>query len=373
MARTKLNILFLNSIETTVWGGLENWMELTGRGLARRGHKVWFAGRDGSQFLKRVSAIPDIETVPLEISGDFNPVTIGQMAGIVRDRKIDLTLCNFVKDVRLMGMAHKFTGGNKIVWTPGVNLAKKSFSHKWMFSDFVDQVLVPSKYLRDEIAASGYIEQSRFEVIPIGIDDSIWQGNKEKGREFLRKRYNLPDKAFVCLTSGRFVKQKGHVYLVEAARVLVRDYDNMFFLLLGDGPLQAKLQEQIKNYDLADRFVFCGLLENHQRAVFGADLYIHPAIIEPYGIVLVEAMAASLPIVATRVGGIPEVVAEDETALLVDAANPEQLTKGIERFYNDLSLRDKFGRAGYERFDRLFRMETMIDKIEQTLIEVASA
>jgi len=182
----------------------------------------------------------------------------------------------------------------------------------------------------------------------------------------------MPDNAFVCLTSGRFVKQKGHCHLVEAARELAARYDNIFFLFLGDGPLKASLTKQINGYNLADRFIFGGMLEDHQRAVFGADLYVHPAIIEPFGIVLVEAMAAGLPVVATRVGGIPEVVAEDKTALLVDPADPRQLTNAIERFYNDSSLRERFGRAGHIRFEDNFRLKTMLDKLEASLIRITA-
>lgn len=371
MTRTTHNILFLNSIEDTVWGGLENWMEMTGLGLARRGHNIWFSGRGGSKFLKRSAVHSEIGIVPIDISGDFNPITIKALVDIVAENKIDLLLCNFVKDVRLAGMARRMAQKYKIIWTPGVNLAKKSFSHKFLFSSFVDHVIVPSAYLRDQIVSSGYIESSRFDVIPIGIDDSVWRGNREEGRRFLQERFNLPEDAFICLTSGRFVRQKGHCYLIEAATALAERHDNIFFVLLGNGPLEKKILQQIKESRLTDRFVLCGLLDNHHRAVFGADLYVHPAVIEPFGIVLVEAMAARLPIVATRVGGIPEVVAENETAMLVEPADPKQLTNAIDLLYNDSTKCESFGKAGFERFHRHFRMETMIDRVEKTLIEAA--
>jgi len=371
MAHTTHNILFLNSIEKSVWGGLENWMELSAQGLAHRGHRVWVAGRAASVFLRRIGAHSDIGVIPLEIGGDFNPVTIQNIARNIREHHINVVLCNFVKDVRLAGLARKLTGGCKIVWTPGVNLAKKSLSHKWLFSGFVDRAIVPSAALKDEIIASGFIESSRIAVIPIGIDDALWRGSREEGRKFIRARYNLPDDAFVCLTSGRFVKQKGHCHLVEAARVLVRKYPNIFFLLLGDGPLQPDLLRQIKQNQLTDRFVLCGILDRHQDAVFGADLYVHPAVVEPFGIVLIEAMAASLPVVATRVGGIPEVVEEGKTAFLIEPADPGQLTNAIERFYNDPSLRASYGQAGYKRYVGCYRLETMIDRIEGALDETA--
>ena len=371
MAGTKHNILFINSISESIWGGLENWMELVGRGLAGLGHEVYFIGRRGSRFLERVSSHPEITVIPIDISGDFNPATIKKVAEVIGRYGMDLALCNFVKDVRLAGLARKLSGDYRIVWTPGVNLARKSLSHKWFFSGMVDLVIVPSVHLRDELVRSGYIDPARFRVIPIGIDDSRWQGNRGEGRRFLGEHFNLPENAFICLTSGRFVRQKGHRCLIEAAWPLTAIYKNLFFVFLGDGPLEAELSRRIKAYDLTERFVFCGLLENHQRAVFGADLYVHPALIEPYGIVLVEAMASSLPVVATRGVGIPEVVAEDKTALLVEPGAPPQLTNAIERLYNDASMRKAFGRAGYERFVEFYRMETMIDKIEETLGEAA--
>jgi len=373
MSDTTRNILLLNSIERTVWGGLEHWMEMVGRGLARRGHRIRFAGRSGSHFLRRLSDDDEFDIIPLEISGDFNPFTIKALADVVRGDMPDMMLCNFVKDVRLAGLTRTLTEPYKIVWTPGVNLARKSFSHKWLFANFVDRIIVPSAHLRDEIVRCGYIDRSKFDVVPIGIDPDRWRGDRDESRAFLLERFNLPDDAFICLTSGRFVPQKGHCHLIEAARELAERHENIFFLLLGNGPLEADLVEQIKGYGLTDRFVFCGLLDNHRKAVFGADVYVHPAIIEPYGIVLVEAMAAGLPVAATRVGGIPEVVEENETALLVDAADAGQLTQAVERFYTEETLRESFGRRGYERFDRLFRMESMIDRIETSLSETAGA
>lgn len=347
-------------------------MELCGVGLARRGHRVWFAGRRESRFLRRVSVHPETTVRPLDIGGDFNPRTIWRVARMLREERIDLVLCNFVKDVRLAGLGRRLADGCKIIWAPGVNLAKKSFSHKWLFSGFVDSVVVPSRHLRDAIIASGYIDGARFEVIPIGIDENLWRGSREEGRAFLKRQFDLPESSFICLTSGRFVRQKGHCYLIEAARELARKYDDIFFLLLGDGPLEPVLLRQIREQGLTDRFVFCGLLDHHQRAVFGADLYVHPAVIEPYGIVIVEAMAAGLPVVATRVGGIPEVAAENETALLVDPAEPDQLTEAVERFYTDAGLRKQYAAAGYERFGRLFRYDIMVDAIEKILVEAAT-
>ncbi len=374
MAQKTFNILFLNSIASGVWGGLEHWMELAGVGLAGCGHRVVFAGRKDSLFLRRVAAHPETTTLPLSISGDFHPTAIKQLAEAAGRLRIDIVMCNFVKDVRLAGLARRLgTVKYRIVWTPGVNLARRSLSHRFLFAPFVDHVIVPSRALRDDIVKSGYLKPSSFDVIPIGIDGTIWHGERRQGREALAAQFNLPDTAFLCLTSGRFVRQKGHEFLVAAAKILAERHQDIFYVLLGSGPLQSDLMEQIKRHDLSDRFLFCGLLPQHQAVVLAADLYVHPAIVEPFGIVLVEAMAAGLPVVATRVGGIPEVVAEDETALLVEPADPAALAAAVERLYTDRTTRERLGNAGRRRFERDFRLSTMIDRLEACLREMVAA
>ncbi|MCK5125465.1 MAG: glycosyltransferase family 4 protein [candidate division Zixibacteria bacterium] len=367
MATIRHNILFLNSIDKSIWGGLEHWMEMCGTGLADKGHNIWFAGREDSEFLRRVGLNSTVKTIPMQISGDFKPATINILAGIFKEYDIDVVLCNFVKDVRLAGAARKLHSGAKIIWTPGVNLAKKSLSHKFLMAPFVDSVIVPSKQLRDEIVESGFIQKEQFELLPIGIDENLWIRKEIDYRGQLLKNYNLPDDAIICVTSGRFVEQKGHTFLIQAAVDLKNSCPRVYYLFLGNGPLEQKLKDEIALHNLQKQFRFCGLLDNHQDVIFGADLSVHPAIVEPFGIVLVEAMAASLPVVATRVGGIPEVVCEDESAILVEPSHTEELTTAIERLYNDNSSCTQMGQKGYQLYQKRFRKSTMIDSLDDMI------
>ncbi|MEZ5359576.1 MAG: glycosyltransferase family 4 protein [Candidatus Zixiibacteriota bacterium] len=367
MATAVRRILFLNSIDAAVWGGLEHWMEMCGLGLADRGHAIHFAGREDSEFLRHLDKYDNVDLHPLSISGDFHPATIKALAGLIKKHAIELVLCNFVKDVRLAGLAHKLAQNYKIFWTPGVNLAKKSLSHKLLMTPFVDRAIVPSKHLRDEIVASGFLKSDIFEILPIGIDEVFWTKDKAACRQKIIAKYNLPDTAVICVTSGRFVPQKGHVHLIEAARPLIKKYPDLYFLFLGDGDLEDDLRTQIKQAGMESKFIFCGLLDDHRDVVFSADIYVHPAIIEPFGIVLVEAMAASLPVIACKVGGIPEVVADGETAILVSPASPPDLTNAISRLYTDANLRETLGQGGFQRYRKRFRKATMIDKLEKLI------
>ncbi len=365
----KLNILFLNSIDKLVWGGLEHWMEMCGLGLAGLGHDVSFAGRPDSLFEKRMAQHDAVDFFSLDISGDFSPSTVFQLRRIIKEQQIDLLLCNFVKDVRLAGMVQKLGGDFRIIWTPGVNLAKHTLSHRLLFSNWVDRVIVPSSYLKNEIVKSGYIDESKFRVIPIGVDEKFWRSDRRVARTKIVTQHNLPDDSFICLTSGRFVVQKGHKYLVEAAHQLEKNCPNIYFILLGDGPLRSELDEQIEKHELTERFIFPGLLSDHRDYVFASDLYVHPAIVEPYGIVLVEAMAAGLPIVASNVGGIPDVVNDGENAVLCQPTDIKSLTDAVGSFYNDNDLRLKYGDNSLALYHEKYHLSAMIDALEKTVSE----
>jgi glycosyltransferase involved in cell wall biosynthesis len=368
----ELNILFLNSIEKKVWGGLEHWMEMCGLGLAGAGHNVFFAGRSGSQFQERMTQHQATTFFPLNIAGDFSPTTAIRLRELINDHQIDVVLCNFVKDVRMAGLARILGRDFTIICTPGVNLTRRSLSHRFLFSNWMDALIVPSRHLRDEIVDSGYIPESKFQVIPIGIDEDYWRRDREISRAVIRKKHHLPPDAIVCLTSGRFVNQKGHTYLIEAAGRLKDKCNDAYFIFLGDGPLQSDLEKQIEELGLVDRFIFPGLLADHRDYVFGSDLYVHPAIYEPYGIVLVEAMAGGLPIVASAVGGIPDVVSDGVNAILCPPTDVDALTEAVLRMYKDDDLRRQYSQSSLELFETKYKLSDMIKVIEQSVVETVT-
>ena len=97
-----MNILFLDSIDKNIFGGMEEWIRLVGAGLNLKGHNIYIASRRDSTFLKRVSVgNPELNQIPLSISGDFNPATIAKLYSEIKTKQIDIILVNFNKDLRL--------------------------------------------------------------------------------------------------------------------------------------------------------------------------------------------------------------------------------------------------------------------------------
>lgn len=361
-----MNVLLLDSIEPHTYGGMEEWIRMVAGGLARRGHQITVASRPGSELLERVASEKNaVALLPLEISGDFDPGTIAHLKRYISDHDINLITVNFNKDVRLGGIAARLEGRPRVIWSVGLDITKDNLVHKLLTPRLVDGVIVPSEALKRQITRHGYIARETVTVIPIGIPDKASASSRAEAAGALRLKYGLTEDALVAVTSARFVEQKGHRFLIEAAPMIIPHAPSIRFLWLGDGPLQQTLQQTITAANLDPHFVFAGMLRESDLELAGADLMIHPSIEEPFGIVLLEAMRAGLPVVASNAGGIPEVVDEGTTALLCPPRDPKALADTVVSLLRDQVRRDSMGRAGRERFEGCFQYIHMIDRIEQ--------
>ncbi len=366
-----MNILFLDSIERDVYGGMEEWIRLAATGLAQRKHTVTVAGRKGSEYLRRVQASSDqISICELDISGDFNPLTIARLKKLIYDSNIEIVVVNFNKDIRLGGLAARLAGSANVIWSVGLDITKDSLIHKLLTPRLIDGVIVPSEALRKQITRHGYVRDEICRVIPIGIADSDSKATSEDPGDIIRKKYNIPGDCVIAVTVGRFVNQKGHIYLVEAATDIVKKHPEIRFLWLGDGPLENKLRSAIKTSNLENHFILAGMLDDVAPELAGSDLMIHPSIEEPFGIAVLEGMRAGLPVAAGNVGGIPEVVSEGETAILFEPRNPDDIAEKVSAILQDRDKMMAMGQAGRKRWQKLFKLENMIDGLEEYMSAV---
>ena len=363
-----MKLLFLNSIDDKTYGGMEEWIRLVATGLQKCGHEITVCGRRNSEFLKRLeNGSSNIEGLGLDISGDFNPVTISKLKKLIEQKDINTVIVNFNKDVRLGGLAAKLSDNVSVIWSVGLDITKNSLAHKILTPRLVQGVIVPSHSLKFQIILYGYIPEEFVKVIPIGIPELPEAVSRESSRARVISQFSIPADSIICVTSGRFVEQKGHECLIESAPGIVEKNPNVIFLLLGDGPLRSKLEARISELKLQSHFVLAGMRSDVNEILPGCDIMIHPSIEEPFGIAILEGMRAGLPVVASKVGGIPEVIQENESGILVEPRNSTELTKAVNQLLADSALSKQMGDAGNMRWRNRFTYETMIGKIEEYL------
>ena len=181
----------------------------------------------------------------------------------------------------------------------------------------------------------------------------------------LRSEFCLP-KGSILVCVARLADQKGHKWLLQAFRSVVDQLPDTSLLLLGDGPLRASLENMVENLDLVRNVRFAGWRTDVLRILSNADLFVMTSEWEGFGLVLLEAMSQSLPIVATKVGGIPEVVVHGETGWLVKSKDMKEISSRILDILSSPNQMLTFGQNGKIRVENKFSVKSMVDNIEDT-------
>ena len=360
-----MNLLFFDSVDKDTFGGYENWILLAADHFARKGCQVTAVGRVGSEYLRRAAAFnSQIETIGLKISGDFNPFTINELRRLLVEERIDLMTVNFNKDVRLGGLAARWYGSTRVCWRLGLDITSDGWAHRFLSPRLVDGVIVPSHALKQQVMRHGYLRDDMIRVIHNGTQDKAIVRTDLALATAVRRKYGWSDDALIAVVVGRFVDQKGHIYLAESAPAIVAQVPRVRFLLLGNGPSEQILKQRIAELQMDKYFVFAGMLDNIDDELAAADLMIHPAIEEPFSHAILEGMRAGLPIVASNVGGIPEALIDGENALLVTSRDTAQLTDAVVRMLKDVGLRQRFSQAVQTRWRENFVVDAMMRKVE---------
>ncbi len=174
---------------------------------------------------------------------------------------------------------------------------------------------------------------------------------------------------FIIGTIANLYPTKGLEYLIEAARILKSIiHDSKFIILIiGDGQERSNLESRIKNYGLEDRIILLGQIPEAFKYSKAFDIFVLPSIKEGFPWVILEAMAAKLPVIATRVGGIPEIIEGGKNGILVESKNPQQLAETIKYLIENERIRQELAIQAHQTVLFKFPVEKMVSQIEKLL------
>jgi glycosyltransferase involved in cell wall biosynthesis len=216
-----------------------------------------------------------------------------------------------------------------------------------------DATTATSRFLADVVARRFGVDA---EVIPFGIDTDRFRPADGARR---------PGPVRIGFVKWGLGAKYGPDLLVEALGLLPAgaDYE---VTIAGDGDLRPMLEARLGELSLTARVRFVGRMSNSEVAslLSGLDIFVMPSRREEWGVAAAEASASGLPVVATTVGGIPEIVVAGETGLLVPPEDAAALAKALERLIADPGLRSRLGTAGRRRIDQLYRWERCVDRME---------
>ncbi len=227
-----------------------------------------------------------------------------------------------------------------------------------------DGIMTENRALCDYFSAIG-IDAKRVYAITKGVDIETFKPMAPDS--LLKSELGIKDGEVVVLYVGRLDMVKGVNYLLEAAKSTLSRYDNVRFLIVGDGSLRHEYEKSARA--LFPKIVFTGWREDVPQLMNTANMFVLSSLSEGAANVVMEASASGLPVIATEVGEVPQIVAQGETGLLVKPKDVDGLVKGIETLLANPSLARKMGEAGRQRMVARYSQKIVLDMLEKTYRE----
>jgi glycosyltransferase involved in cell wall biosynthesis len=221
-----------------------------------------------------------------------------------------------------------------------------------------DRVITISDGIRQVLLSEG-APAGKIVCVPSALDSDHYNRTCEK--EWFCREFSIEPGNKVIGVIAQFIPRKGHRFLIEAAPRILIDYPNTKFLFFGQGPLERQLRQLCKKHNIADKVHFVGFRTDLERILPCIDLVVHPATMEGLGISLMQASATGVPIVASRVGGIPEIIQDGVNGLLVPPDDVQGLTSAVVRLLQDPEKGSAMGQAGRRLIQEEFSIEKMVE------------
>jgi len=345
------------------WRGGQNQVLLTVNGLRSMGLRAALVAHPDGELRRR--AAEGLELVPLAPRAEMDLSAAWKFSRLIKRLAPDVIHAHDPHGVAMASLALSLGAGSAGAGAAPALLASRrvdfhlkgnSFS-KWKYRQ-VDCFLAASEAIRRMLVADG-VEAGRAVTVHEGIDVHHVLSAPPVN---VHEAFFLPRGAPVVGNVAALVPHKGQRYLIDAAHLVVRQIPDARFVILGEGEQREQLEKQVREHHLEKHVWLPGFRTDVLGCIKGFDLFVMSSISEGLGTSLLDAMAASRPIVATTAGGIPEIVEEGVNGLLVPPRDHHALAQAIVRALSDEALRRRMGEAGFARVNERFTVERMVEK-----------
>lgn len=354
----------LHTIPGRNWGGMEHRTIEQVRWLSQNGHHVWLAAPADGEPYRRAAAL-GLPMVAMTFDPPWHPATLLQLRRFVRDNQIEIIDSHYTRDAKSALACLDLCA---IVRSRHVNQPLKPSWLRRRQWRAADHVITVADCTRDHLLEIGLADPARVTAIGGWADERFFQlGDPVATRTRLRQELNLPATASVILCVAMIRPDKGQDHLIAALGLLKQRGIETIAVLAGS-PTSESIQYQT---DLHQKVAACavdvrflGYRDDISPLMQMADIVVIPSLTEAQPRVAVQAFATGRPVVASAVGGVPEIVKDGQTGWLVPAANPEALADALENVLRQPHVADQVASRARALAEKTMRFD---HRMAQTL------
>lgn len=324
------------------WGGQEYRVIEQMEWLRRSGHQVGLACRPDSEIAGRAAAC-GLTVHPLVFRGVYNPLSMLRARALVRRHGYGVVDCHGLRDAVAFAAAR---GVCALVRTQHVTgLVKGGWRHRLLWHGACDHVVATAARIKEELISAGLTEDARVSVIGEWAAEAFFRiDDRLRHRAEVRTEFGLRHDQPMIVNVGMLRHDKGQEFLIDAVARLRAAGSEVVLLLVGGSTAQAAhetlshemvLRRRVAELEIGDRVIFAGYRDDVARLVQAADVQVVASVaVEGQSRTVPQAFAAAVPVVATRMGGLPELVAHGRTGLLVEPRDGEAIARAVSEVFH---------------------------------------
>ena len=354
-----MNILFLTTHINS--GGITTYLKTLTRGFLERKHRVVVVSSAGDTQEDFISLGAQVKILNIKTKSELSPkiyLSLGKIEKIINEENIHIIHAHTRITQVAAHILKKRTSRAYVSTCHG--FFRKRISRR-LFPCWGDKVIAISEAVASHLKSDFRVSEEKIAIIPSGIPLKDFSLTSEAQKIELRKEYNLQEEPILGMVA-RFSEVKGQDILIKAMKKIVQEFPKTKLLLIGEGKTGQELKDLVHFYSLEDHVLFFPVVNQTAKFLSLMDVFVMPSRQEGLGISVMEAQAAGLPVVASRVGGIPSLIEQGKTGFLVETENSDQLAETVIKLLKDPYKAREIGTAARKFIEHNHSADRMIEK-----------
>lgn len=336
-------------------------------------------GKDGTRDLEAACRKLDTPIRILRVGGNWDVSVLPRLVyGILKGR-FDVVHTHLIYS-QIYGRLAAALARTRCIVSSEQNVYdfKARLPFSWVerrLSRWTDRIIACSKKVRQHLIEKVGVNPLRVVVVPNGVDPDVFFPIRKRTRlyrtvENVRKELGIEEGDAVIGTVGHITRQKGYHVLIAAIPQILRAHPAAKFLFVGRGLLRERLEKQASELGVAPRIRFAGIRRDVPAVLNCFDVFVLPSLWEGFGTAIIEAMACGVPVVASRVGGIPEIIEDGSTGLLVPPGRAELLAEAVIRLLDKPRKARELARRGRTSVTERFGIKKMTQSVAKVYLQL---